>query len=79
MADPTTTAGKPETKPSTSQSAPADGTPESKTESTDTAATDTGHSTSDAPAGYSRGENQKAVTDAYRKNWDKIFGGKSGD
>jgi len=33
-------------------------------------------SSSDAPMGYSRGENQKLVTDAYRNNWDRIFGKK---
>lgn len=33
-------------------------------------------SSSDAPKGYSRGENQKLVTEAYRKNWDRIFGNK---
>ncbi len=31
-------------------------------------------SASDAPTGYSRGENQKPVTEAYRTNWDDIFG-----
>lgn len=53
-------------------------TPEAK----DTTATEAGSgtksesSTSDAPKGYSRGENQKLVTDAYRQNWDRIFGNK---
>ncbi len=37
---------------------------------------ETESSTSDAPTGYSRGENQKPVTDAYRNNWDDIFGKK---
>ncbi len=37
---------------------------------------ETESSTSDAPTGYSRGENQKPVTDAYRSNWDDIFGKK---
>ena len=37
---------------------------------------ETESSTSDAPTGYSRGENQKLVTDAYRKNWDDVFGKK---
>lgn len=27
-----------------------------------------------APKDYSRGENQKPVTKAYRSNWDSIFG-----
>lgn len=30
----------------------------------------------DESAGYSRGENQKPVTETYRKNWDAIFGNK---
>ncbi len=31
-----------------------------------------------APKNYSRGENQKPVSDAYRQNWNHIFGrGKS--
>jgi hypothetical protein len=29
---------------------------------------------SDAPTNYSRGENQKSVTQTYRDNWDAIFG-----
>jgi hypothetical protein len=67
MAD-TTTAAKTEVKT------------EARTEAKDATATDAGSgketesSTSDAPTGYSRGENQKPVTDAYRNNWDDIFG-----
>jgi hypothetical protein len=30
-----------------------------------------------APANYSRGEGQKAVTAAYKENWNAIFGKKS--
>ncbi len=37
---------------------------------------ETESSTSDAPTEYSRGENQKLVTDAYRNNWDDVFGKK---
>jgi hypothetical protein len=33
--------------------------------------------TSAAPANYSRGEGQKAVTQAYRDNWNEIFGKKT--
>ena len=29
-----------------------------------------------APAGYSRGEGQKPVTQAYKDNWNAIFGKK---
>jgi hypothetical protein len=69
MAD-TTTAAKTEVKT------------EARTEPKDATATDAGSgketesSTSDAPTGYSRGENQKPVTEAYRNNWDDIFGKK---
>ena len=69
MAD-TTTAAKTEVKT------------EARTEAKDATATDAGSgketesSTSDAPTGYSRGENQKLVTDAYRNNWDDVFGKK---
>jgi hypothetical protein len=70
MTDTTTTAAKTEVKT------------EAKTEAKDATTTDAGPgkateaSTSDAPKGYSRGENQKLVTDAYRSNWDNIFGKK---
>ena len=74
MADTTTTAAKAEVKT------------EAQTEAKDATATDaasgketespTSSSTSDAPKGYSRGENQKLVTEAYRSNWDNIFGNK---
>ncbi len=37
---------------------------------------ETTSSTSNAPTRYSRGENQKLVTDAYRNNWDDVFGKK---
>ncbi len=55
---------------------------EARTEAKDATTTDAGSgketesSTSDAPTGYSRGENQKPVTEAYRNNWDGIFGKK---
>ncbi len=70
MADTTATAAKTEVKT------------EARTEAKDATATDAGSgketesSTSDAPTGYSRGENQKLVTDAYRNHWDDIFGKK---
>lgn len=31
---------------------------------------------SDPAAGYSRGENQKPISRAYKNNWDNIFGKK---
>ncbi len=70
MANTTTTAAKTEVKT------------EARTEAKDATATNAGSgketesSTSDAPTGYSRGENQKPVTDAYRNNWDDVFGKK---
>ena len=70
MANTTTTAAKTEVKT------------EARTEAKDATATNAGSgketesSRSDAPTGYSRGENQKPVTEAYRNNWDDIFGKK---
>ncbi len=70
MADTTAAAAKTEVKT------------EARTEAKDATATDAGSgketesSTSDAHTGYSRGENQKPVTEAYRNNWDDIFGKK---
>jgi hypothetical protein len=29
-----------------------------------------------APSSYSRGENQKPVTDTYKENWNRIYGKK---
>jgi hypothetical protein len=74
MADTSTTAAKAEvakTEVKTGTEA-KDATATAESDSRSGAATES--STSDAPAGYSRGENQKLVTDAYRKNWDSIFG-----
>jgi hypothetical protein len=36
-----------------------------------------GEKPSAAPASYSRGEGQKTVTQAYRDNWNVIFGKKT--
>ncbi len=69
MADTTTAAktrAKTEVKTRTEDKTSADAGSGKETES----------STSDAPTGYSRGENQKLVTDAYRDNWDNVFGKK---
>jgi hypothetical protein len=35
-----------------------------------------GEKTADAPAGYSRGEAQKPVSQAYKDNWNAIYGKK---
>ncbi len=85
MADTTTTAKagvKTEAKAGTKDKASTDAKSEAKTEAKGATATDAGSgketdsSTSDALTGYSRGENQKLVTDAYRKHWDDVFGTK---
>ncbi len=83
MAD-TTTAAKTEVKTEanarTKDKTSTDAKTEAKAGTKDKASTDAGSgketesSTSDAPTGYSRGENQKPVTEAYRNNWDDIFG-----
>ena len=58
------------------------GKSDGKSESKDKTSTDKGSGketeskSSDVPASYSRGENQKLVTDVYRKNWNAIFGKK---
>ncbi len=83
MTDTTTTAKtgvKTEAKAGTKGKTSTDAKSEARTEAKDATATDAGSgketesSTSDGSAGYSRGENQKLVTDAYRKNWDDVFG-----
>ena len=55
--------------------------PAAKDKSTsDTASTKAeknGTSTGEAPANYSRGEGQKPVSQAYRDNWNVIFGKKT--
>ncbi len=84
MADTTKTAKtgvKTEAKAGTKEKTSTDAKTEATTEE-DATATDAGSgketesSTSDAPTGYSRGENQKSVTDAYRNNWGDVFGKK---
>lgn len=86
MANETGTAAKSEAKTQAKASAKDKPSSEAKTpakaEAKDATASDAepgkepGSSTSDAPKGYNRGENQKSVTDDYRKNWDNIFGKK---
>ncbi|HUT51444.1 MAG TPA: hypothetical protein VM325_19120 [Alphaproteobacteria bacterium] len=40
--------------------------------------TDTGDAAGGASKNYSRGEKQKPMTEAYCRNWNAIFGRKSG-
>jgi len=79
MTDTTTAGAKSEATAGTQGPAPTEAKTETATETKD--ATESGAktegSTSDAPPGYTRGENQKPVTQAYRNNWDKIFGKKT--
>ncbi len=76
------TGAKTEAKADTTDKTSTDAKSEAKNEAKDATATDSGSgketesSTSDAPTRYSRGENQKLVTVAYRKNWDDVFGKK---
>ena len=76
MADTKKPAAKAEAKAGTKDKSSTD----AKTETKDKSSTDAGSGKetekSDAPKGYSRGENQKLVTDAYRGNWNSIFGKK---
>jgi hypothetical protein len=85
MADTTTAAKsevKTEAKVGTKDKTSTGAKTEARTEAKGATATDAGSgketesSTSGAPTGYSRGENQKLVTDAYRNNWDNVFGKK---
>ncbi len=86
MADATTPAAKTEVnteaKAGTKDKTSTDAKTEAGTEAKDATATDAGSgketesSTSDPPTGYSRGENQKLVTEAYRNTWNDVFGKK---
>ncbi len=82
MTDTTTAAKtgvKTEAKAGTKDKTSTDAKSEARTEAKDATATDVGSgketesSTPGAPTGYSRGENQKLVTDAYRNNWNAVF------
>ncbi len=43
------------------------------TEGADPSTAGTGETESAAPSGYSRGEGQKPVSQAYKDNWDLLF------
>lgn len=59
----------------TAESTPAADAP--KEAAKEAATADSGsEKSSDRPASYSRGEGQKVVTQAYRDNWNAIFGDK---
>ncbi len=46
---------------------------ETKTKTETQTKTPAKETSSDEPSGYHRGENQKEITDSYRKNWKSIF------
>ena len=49
---------------------------EKKTKTQTETKTPAKESSSDEPGDYHRGENQKDITDSYRKNWKTIFASK---
>jgi hypothetical protein len=55
-----------------------DGTTKSQptTPAASTPAATTSKPETSAPSSYSRGEKQKPVTDAYKENWNRIYGKK---
>ncbi len=73
---------KTEAKAGTKDKTSTDAKTEARTEAKNATAIDAGSgketesSTPDPPTEYSRGENQKLVTDAFRNNWDDVFGRK---
>jgi outer membrane biosynthesis protein TonB len=70
-------APKKEATPPKKEAAPADkSTPEAAPSKADTPKTDGGETATAAPKNYSRGEGQKPVTQAYKDNWNAIFGKK---
>ena len=72
-------AAKPATEaksaPETKSGPESKSAPETKT-ATETKAEAPAEAKSEAPKNYSRGEGQKAVTQAYKDNWNTIFGKK---
>ena len=58
--------------------APKTNAPSKDGSTTDTAPpkAESGEKAADSSSGYSRGEGQKPVTQAYRENWNAIFGKK---
>jgi hypothetical protein len=85
MASDKKTKAAPKAEPSVKKEAAvkkeASATPETKAEPKDTTAVagadatkaDGAEKATDKPSNYSRGEGQKAVTQAYKDNWNAIF------
>ncbi len=75
----TTPAAKKEAAPKDKKAVPKDkeAAPIDKTASdAETSKAEGGETAGAAPANYSRGEGQKPVTQAYKDNWNLIFGKK---
>jgi hypothetical protein len=66
-----------EKKSKTSPAAKKEAVPKTETPAaTEPAKTESNETPGTAPASYSRGEGQKPVTQAYKDNWNAIFGKK---
>ena len=73
----TAAAPKSEQKSGPKSEPPAKKGPDAKKmDATDTAKPDAIEKAADAPPSYSRGEGQKPVSQAYKDNWNTIFGNK---
>jgi hypothetical protein len=55
----------------------ATGAAPAKSEAKPEGKAEAGENAADAPASYSRGEGQKPVTQAYKDNWNAIYGKKT--
>jgi hypothetical protein len=53
-----------------------EGAPKEKTPSDAVSKVEGGEKVADAPSNYSRGEGQKPVSQAYKDNWNAIYGKK---
>ena len=69
-------APKKEPAPKKEAAANAESTSAAEPAKAETTKAEAGETAGAAPAGYSRGEGQKPVTQAYKDNWNAIFGKK---
>jgi hypothetical protein len=53
-----------------------EGAPKERTSSDAVSKAEAGEKVADAPSNYSRGEGQKPVSQAYKDNWNAIYGKK---
>jgi hypothetical protein len=70
------TAPKKDTPPKKEPAPKSESTSAAEPAKAEGAKADAGETAASAPAGYSRGEGQKPVTQAYKDNWNAIFGKK---